>query len=144
MQFIRSPSVFTHLRKWISTVFAPRLHLKMNFYCIENHKYGNSILDFAWKLLKFHGAALLMHTMFFSRPRVPLPFCSASAYKHYEEVNEENMKTLKIYCPWRGFFSLFFRWEGWKHCEKCSQCNSLLHFAHNLLHGGEKKKLEEL
>lgn len=31
----------------------PLLHLKMNFYCSTNHKYGNSILDFALKLLKF-------------------------------------------------------------------------------------------
>lgn len=54
---------FTRLRKWILTVFAPRLHLKMNFYCIENHKYGNSILDFTLKLLKIHKIALLMHSV---------------------------------------------------------------------------------
>lgn len=64
---------FYTFKKMNFSVFARRrLHLKMNFYCMENHKYGNSILDFTLKLLKIHEIALLMHSV---TPR--LPFCSA-------------------------------------------------------------------
>lgn len=54
LKCIFSSTVFTHLRKWIFySAWAAQLHLKTNFYCSKNHKYGNSILDFVLKLLKF-------------------------------------------------------------------------------------------
>lgn len=68
------------------------LNLKMNFYCMRNHKYGNSILraapstDSGWNFPEIR---------FNERKKIqPIETQTRKWAAH---------KSFKIYCPWRGF-----------------------------------------
>lgn len=99
---------------------------------MENHKYGNSILDFTLKLLKIHEIALLMHSV---TPR--LPFCSALPTS---KTRRERKKSLKIYCPWS------FRVKpSEQNIVKSAVCNCFQQLAavlHNLLQDENSKKVK--
>lgn len=82
---------------------------KMNFYCSTNHKYGNSILDFASKLLKFlRNCAFNAYNVQALPPSAMSPsfvfFCSAPKTRRRKETTMVGKGTLKIYRRRRGFF----------------------------------------
>lgn len=103
LEFIFPYSFYTFKKMNFSLFSVPQLHLKMNFYCIENHKYGNSILDFTLKLLKYPRIALLMHSVTLLAPKSCCPFvlfCLQAARRARGRTNFKDLLPLK-----RIFFS---------------------------------------